>query len=76
MIEMAHPAPVRAEAVLNNQLAGISTETTGNVLKIRIKGSMEPVYTAYELFGPDRIVVDIANSSIVEPSKLKLPAGI
>lgn len=76
MIEMTHPAPVRAEAVLNNQLAGISTETTGNVLKIRIKGSMEPVYTAYELFGPDRIVVDIANSSIAEPGKLKLPAGI
>lgn len=73
--EMARPAPVRAEAVLNNQLTGISTEKTGNVLKIRIKGSMEPVYTAYELFGPDRIVVDIANSSIAKPGSIKLPAG-
>ncbi len=73
--EMARPAPVRAEAVLNNQLTGISTEKIGNVLKIRIKGSMEPVYTAYELFGPDRIVVDIANSSIAKPGSIKLPAG-
>ncbi len=76
MTEMTQPAPVRAEAVQNNQLAGISTETTGNVLKIRIKGSREPVYTAYELFGPDRIVVDIANSSIAKPGNLKLPAGV
>ncbi len=75
MTEMTNPAPVRAEAVLNNQLTGISTEATGNVLKIRIKGSMEPVYTAYELFGPDRIVVDIANSSIAGAGNLKLPAG-
>ncbi len=76
MTEMTTPAPVLAEAVLNNQLTGISTEATGNVLKIRIKGSMEPVYTAYELFGPDRIVVDIANSSIAEPGNIKLPAGM
>jgi len=76
MTEMTHPVPVRAEAVLNNQLGGISTEQTGNILKIRIKGSKEPVYTAYELFGPDRIVIDIANSSIAEPGGIKLPAGI
>ncbi len=76
MTEMTQPAPVRAEAVLNNQLTGISTETSGNILKIRIRGSMEPIYTAYELFGPDRIVVDIANASIAKPGNLKLPAGM
>ena len=48
----------------------------GSTLKIRISGIAEPAYTAYELFQPSRIIVDMAGTAIDEQGNLQLPDNL
>ncbi len=46
------------------QIVDVSWAETRDVFSVRIAGSSEPNYTMYELFAPQRIVLDIAAGSI------------
>jgi type IV pilus assembly protein PilQ len=44
------------------EISAISGEVADSTLKIKISGTAEPAYTAYELFQPSRIIIDMAGS--------------
>ena len=50
----------------SNVISAVHAESSGMTNNIRIQTSSEPAYTVYELFNPSRIVVDIANTNVVE----------
>ncbi len=46
------------------QVSDISWADDGDGFSVRVTGSSEPTYTMYELFAPQRIVIDIAGGQI------------
>lgn len=59
-----------------NVINSVSGEVLGSTLKIQISGSSEPAYTAYELFQPSRIIVDMAGTAINAQNNLRLPENL
>lgn len=55
----------------------VMLEQQAESAEIRIFGNSEPTYTAYRLFSPDRLVIDIADARLAEhfTPPDKLPAG-
>ena len=60
----------------SNVISAVHAESSGMTNNIRIQTSSEPAYTVYELFNPARIVVDIANTNVVEGNSFKLPGSL
>lgn len=54
------------------QIAGITAQEKDQGLVLRIEGSASPTYTAYELFDPFRVVVDIADAVFAETVHLPM----
>lgn len=65
-----------ADLSSKNMIKSISGEVVGSTLKIQINGSEEPAYTAYELFQPSRIIVDMAETAIADSQKLQLSKNL
>jgi len=59
-----------------NVINSISGEVQGSTLKIEISGTAEPAYTAYELFQPSRIIIDMAGTAIDGQKELRLPDNL
>lgn len=59
-----------------NVINSVSGEVLGSTLKIQISGSTEPAYTAYELFQPSRIIIDIAGTSLGAQKDVNLPDAL
>jgi len=53
------------------EITGIKTAGSDDGLTLRISGSTTPTYTIYQLFEPQRVVLDIADGSFAK--SLKLP---
>ena len=53
------------------QITGIDTSKSDDGIIIRVTGSAPPTFTMYELFEPERVILDIADGSFNE--SLKLP---
>ncbi|MGW8287919.1 MAG: AMIN domain-containing protein, partial [Desulfobulbales bacterium] len=53
------------------QITGIDASKSGDGMILRVTGSSPPTFTMYELFEPERIILDIADASFAE--SLKLP---
>ena len=47
------------------QITGIETSKADNGIVLRVTGSAPPTFTMYELFEPQRIILDIADGSFV-----------
>ncbi len=58
-------------------ISGITLDQTGDGLQLVVQGRTPPTYTMYELFDPLRIVLDIADASLVDSAALpvNLPQG-
>lgn len=59
-----------------NIISSVSGEVLGSTLKIQINGSAKPAYTAYELFQPSRIVVDVAGTTPGGEQNIQLPDSL
>ncbi|OGQ97630.1 MAG: hypothetical protein A2521_10665 [Deltaproteobacteria bacterium RIFOXYD12_FULL_57_12] len=57
------------------RITRVQTEAGSKGLVLRVQGSGPPTYTVYELFDPQRIVLDIANASFADSVKLPLSFG-
>jgi type IV pilus assembly protein PilQ len=64
------------------QITGIETSKADNGIVLRVTGSAPPTFTMYELFEPQRIILDIADGSfvnadgsVVETLELPMEAG-
>ena len=57
------------------QITGIKTSKTDEGLLLRVSGSTSPTFTMYELFEPQRVILDIADGSFAESLKLPLSPG-
>jgi len=59
------------------QISGIDASKSGDGMILRVTGSSPPTFTMYELFEPERIILDIADASFAESLKLpmQLEAG-
>jgi len=59
------------------QITGIDASKSGDGMILRVTGSAPPTFTMYELFEPERIILDIADGSFAESVKLpmQLEAG-
>ncbi len=66
-------APLIANAA--NMIRNITTQSIGSAYSVRIQGSSQPAYTAYELFNPTRIVVDVAGASLDTMKTTGLDSG-
>lgn len=53
------------------EITGIQTTGSDDGLTLRVSGSTTPTYTIYQLFEPQRVVLDIADGSFA--ASLKLP---
>lgn len=51
----------------------IAYQEKGDRLEVRIKGDANMPYTSYELFNPDRLVVDLANAQLKSGVNATLP---
>lgn len=51
----------------------IAYQQMGDRLEVRIKGDANMPYTSYELFNPDRLVVDLANARLKSGVSANLP---
>ncbi len=58
----------------SNIISNIQSVYDDGLLQVRMKGSVVPVYTAYELFKPARIVIDVAESKLDGGVSLVMPA--
>jgi type IV pilus assembly protein PilQ len=54
------------------QVTGIETNKSDDGLILRVTGSAPPTFTMYELFEPERIVLDIADGSFVDTLQLPM----
>jgi len=54
------------------QITGIKTSKSDEGVTIRVTGSTSPTYTMYELFEPQRVILDIADGSFAESMKLPM----
>lgn len=59
-----------------NMINGITSESSGSNYTIHIKGSDDPAYTAYELFNPQRIVIDVADAALQNDQDFALESNI
>ena len=62
-----------AETNSLNTVSEIISKSDSNGIEIVIKSDVQVTYTAYELFNPARIVVDIANAQIAKGYVATLP---
>ncbi len=54
------------------QITGIKTNKSDEGVTFRVTGSTSPTYTMYELFEPQRVILDIADGSFAESMKLPM----
>ena len=59
-----------------NTINSVTGKVEGSTLKIKISGSAEPAYTAYELFEPARIIIDMSGTTDKQKSSLQLPDNL
>ncbi len=64
---------VRAADTAGNRIIGIDAKATADGLVVRINTAEEATYTAYELFNPGRLVLDIADASLDKSVDTTLP---
>ena len=57
------------------QVTGIETSKADDGIILRVTGSAAPTFTMYELFEPQRIILDIADGSFVDSVKLPIEPG-
>ena len=57
------------------QVTGIKTSKSDDGIILRVTGSAPPTFTMYELFEPERIILDIADGSFAESLKLPMELG-
>ncbi len=57
------------------QITGIKTARSDAGVMFRITGSSPPTFTMYELFEPQRVILDIADGSFAESLKLPMAPG-
>ena len=57
------------------QITGIETTKSDQGVMLRVTGSAPPTFTMYELFEPQRVVLDIADGSFAGSLKLPLTPG-
>lgn len=65
-----------AEAQSTSVISAVQAESSGMTNTIRIQTSAEPAYTAYELFNPSRIVIDIANATVADGNSFTLSESL
>lgn len=63
-------------AAAANMINAVTVDPQGAAHAITIQTSEEPAYTVYELFNPPRIVVDIADTTIGNTDRLRLPEDL
>jgi type IV pilus assembly protein PilQ len=54
------------------QITGIQTSKSDDGVVIRVAGTAPPTYTMYELFEPQRVILDIADGSFADSLKFPL----
>ena len=57
------------------QITGIETRKSDDGIILRVTGSAPPTFTMYELFEPQRVILDIADGSFVSSLKLPMKPG-
>jgi type IV pilus assembly protein PilQ len=57
------------------QITGIDTSKSDDGIILRVIGSAPPTYTMYELFEPERVILDIADGSFDESLSLPMEMG-
>ena len=57
------------------QITGIKTTKSDESVVFRVTGSAPPTFTMYELFEPQRVILDIADGSFTESLKLPMIPG-
>jgi type IV pilus assembly protein PilQ len=57
------------------QITGIKTSKSDDGIFLRVTGSAPPTFTMYELFEPERIILDIADGSFVDSLKFPMEPG-
>jgi type IV pilus assembly protein PilQ len=57
------------------QVTGINTSVSDDGMFLRVAGSAPPTFTVYELFEPERIVLDIADGSFAESVTFPVKTG-
>ncbi|MDH3391716.1 MAG: hypothetical protein OEL85_07965 [Desulfobulbaceae bacterium] len=57
------------------QITGIKTTKSDQGVMLRVTGSAPPTFTMYELFEPQRVILDIADGSFAGSLKLPLTPG-
>jgi type IV pilus assembly protein PilQ len=57
------------------QITGIKTTKSDESVVFRVTGSAPPTFTMYELFEPQRVILDIADGSFAESLKLPMTSG-
>ncbi len=57
------------------QITGIKTTRSDGSIVVRVTGSAPPTFTMYELFEPQRVILDIADGSFTESLKLPMIPG-
>ena len=57
------------------QVTGIKTDNTADGVMLRITGSAPPTFTMYELFEPQRVILDIADGSFAQTMQLPITPG-
>ena len=57
------------------QITGIKTTKSDQGVMLRVTGSAPPTFTMYELFEPQRVILDIADGSFAESLELPMTPG-
>jgi type IV pilus assembly protein PilQ len=57
------------------KITGIKTTRSDEGIMLRVTGSAPPTFTMYELFEPQRVILDIADGSFAESLKLPMSPG-
>jgi len=57
------------------QITGIKTTKSDEGVMLKVTGSAPPTFTMYELFEPQRVILDIADGSFAESLKLPMTPG-
>ena len=57
------------------QVTGIQTSKSGEGALLRVSGSTPPTFTMYELFEPQRVILDIADGSFAPAMKFPIIPG-
>ncbi len=70
---LSYPSPGYSADGTTNIITNIETAYDNNSLKIRLQGSSVPIYTAYELFSPARLIVDLADSKLGAGVSMVMP---